>query len=196
MSYIQARELKKLRREQVLSVLTQYFNIEFPVEEHVFANCVRLKLSSVHPDKVGDEFREEFQQLQELLKMKDEWSSFIFAGSVQSKILTTTDGTPLTELGQGLGTHKNGVPCKECKGKGYLRFHTPEVSICNVCQGLRMVERTNSEGRSYIRICYVCNGKGVRWLPDVPFYQKCWKCKGKGETEIFNPVIPKGRLTA
>lgn len=49
--------------------------------------------------------------------------------------------------------------------------------------------------------CVGCNGKGYqmnrRWslsARDREYASVCYSCKGTGETEIFNPVIPKGLL--
>ena len=184
------RQLAKLREEQVVQVLGAYFKCEFPMPEQDFMQLIKSAKQQAHPDKGGD--MEEFQQLMEITSMLHSWV-FLFQSSANSPHCCT-DGTLLTELGHGVGPNRNGVACRECDGYGYRTQEVPQTKWCFVCKGAGSVIRTNFKGVQYVRDCYVCNGTGVVDDGVRVKHHKCWACKGVGEKEIFNPVLPKGRI--
>ena len=136
----------------------------------------------------------------------------------------TIDDAPLYKLGLGLGPTKNGIDCSECNHKGYTEhFRVGYTTTCPTCNGIgevpliRRCRHCNGSGRFTQRRsrrevdCRACGGSG-KSIPDmIPCpkcfgegllygktdqvdYRKCYHCGGTGETEIYNPVLPKGRL--
>ena len=97
----------------------------------------------------------------------------------------TTSGTPLSELGHGVGPGKNGLTCEVCDGRGYQS--TVDLKACPDCR--------YSGWGSDIVYCYTCRGTGE--IPTVKrIYYTCYNCEGIGEKEMFNPVLAKGLLAA
>lgn len=64
------------------------------------------------------------------------------------------------------------VDCYKCKGTGIFT-HPYRRMFCPRCRGTKKVQETDKQ---------------------KTYYERCSKCNGTGEIEIFNPVIPKGRL--
>ncbi|OHB14360.1 MAG: hypothetical protein A2431_00725 [Candidatus Zambryskibacteria bacterium RIFOXYC1_FULL_39_10] len=81
-------------------------------------------------------------------------------------------------------------PCKYCRGTGKFRqARTGRVVDCNACKGSGMFEHNTSCH------CFSCLGTGTIFSQtEEGHYLKCVECGGKGEIEIHNPVLPKGRL--
>jgi len=142
--------------------------------------------------------------------------------SSQGVQFVTTDGTPLYELGLGLGPLKNGRDCERCQHKGF----TEEKSLfgsrlctncdwdgqtygdvtCRSCNGTGQFKQTRSErvvecraclGRGVRRgrrPCPICQGKTFVGGSEKITYTKCYECKGTGEIELFNAAFPKMRI--
>lgn len=137
-------------------------------------------------------------------------------------VLKTTGGTPLSELGLGFGISKNGCDCNVCNHKGYVShtssaiercthclFGSTSDRKCRPCKGTgeftqkhsnRVVSCRDCKGKGFFQTpyyhkCEWCNGLfyTVYKTPTI-LYDICTLCKGVGEIEIFNPVIPKGLL--
>lgn len=126
-----------------------------------------------------------------------------------------TTGTCPDCQGEGIFS----VACKKCKGSGkYKNLRIGKViGDCNLCGGSgkfyppykvaseatfwgifgRPQYKVLHNGKS-IRVndCKRCNGMGEvdTTDKDKPIYVKCDECDGKGEIQIFNPVIPRGLL--
>lgn len=75
-----------------------------------------------------------------------------------------------------------GKSCKRCKGEGWF-----EWTMVGDSQSLYRKRRLSR--------CNTCHGQG--FLPGTAhaFYHTCHECKGKGELECWNPVLPKGLLS-
>lgn len=97
--------------------------------------------------------------------------------------------------------------CPDCKGIGKVRTRkSKQVVQCRVCLGkgkvkvrrayradFQTVGRLKNEGFA----CPECHGFKTALFDDdaKPIYSTCRDCRGAGAIRIFNPVIPKGRLT-
>jgi DnaJ-class molecular chaperone len=121
---------------------------------------------------------------------------------------------------KGQGYHLStigGVPCEYCNGQGtYSRLYRP----CPICFPDKR-ERVGEVAESYatlrlyarlgcrrckgygkviwlqlptgkIKKCHVCGGEGVKKGELVATL--CYTCKGKGETQMWNPVLHRGLL--
>ncbi|MBI4090476.1 MAG: hypothetical protein HY422_00460 [Candidatus Komeilibacteria bacterium] len=152
-------------------------------------------------------------------------SSGVLSEGSSCRELTTVDGTPLSELGLGLESTVNGIDCpaclhkgytvtygigyrvctecdeygtqpctfacKSCKGTGRFKQRLGRVVACRTCQGSGTFKHPYSS-----RPCRVCGGtKTCLTKTEQANYHKCWECHGKGEVPMWNPVLPKGRLT-
>ena len=110
----------------------------------------------------------------------------------------TVDGTPLSELGLGLGPTTNGKDCPnpKCGGRGYETHHGPAWKVCPVETCFRgLVTYKHWDTVEHItRYCFVCDGLGQVRASGNVYYVKCRQCDGTGEVINFNPVIPKGAL--
>lgn len=211
--------------QKILELLHTHFNItEIPVEFQTYRKAYKAACISAHPDHGGDEGT--FQAMFDAHKVicKASASHEIFSDR-KPTVEQTTCGTPLMELGLGLGPTTNGRPCVYCKGRGYEIFHgkswkvcevcdvdgtLPRVFLCKNCKGTGIFTQKNGRvvkcrtcnaglfAHPRLRsICSVCNGTKTVYDHDenAVFYHKCPQCKGTGEIEIMNPVLPKGLLT-
>ena len=152
----------------------------------------RAAVKKTHPDMGGTEsdFRAIQTEYERLLLLAQETG----ADGKDS----TIDGTPLSELGMGLGPTKNGKECLDCNGKGYNEYR----SGSNYVPCPNTVHMIN-------RRCALCGdtacsnrwswwfGRKEHWVRSKKkiIYHKCSHCKGTGEVEIFNPAFPKGFIT-
>lgn len=203
-----------------------------PITEEVLELLYRKQRSEAHPDKGGT--KERFHEIKvaynvicnEGVILKRNGINSV--GNAEHLPSHTVDGTPISELGKGIGTTKNGVPCTHCRGEGYSKFEDTylEVVVCSSCDGSGKVPKTfdcrdckgtgkfttartkrevecrrcKGTGKwihpTFVRRCWTCKGTGQVWgerIAHITFHV-CWRCTGKGETEIFNPVLPKGLL--
>lgn len=96
-------------------------------------------------------------------------------------------------------TGKNVGECRVCLGSG--RFYPaakrsgmrdPRLFFGGFVAEVRVVLKN---GRVvYADACRRCDGRGQAWVNDQnkPFYVRCGECKGVGEIQIYNPVLPRG----
>jgi len=224
-------------RRLVLAV----FGLEFPPTLDALKRAYRILAKAQHPDLGGS--KEAFQQLQLSYELLTK-SPFI-RESVESPAFgteATVDGTPLAELGLGLGPTVNGTDCRACGHHGFTTTFEKKWVICDRCDELggeyclecrgtgkfklrsgRLVECRRCKGSMYEatpftqhrtrfssifgyarsifdrtrRTCRFCKGSKRQVIGDKsrPVYYRCGDCSGSGEVRIWNPVIPKGRLT-
>lgn len=138
-----------------------------------------------------------------------------------SEPLVTVAGESLTELGLGLGPSKNGRDCGVCQHRGYNEERPEGWKRCIWCdcgwsytQPCQRCQGTGNGPKQKPNACPQCKGKAVfhhhravkcRECKGVGgtavkigtvLYYMCSNCKGTGEIEIFNPVLPKGLLTS
>lgn len=90
------------------------------------------------------------------------------------------------------GSAPREFPCCACNGTGkFTQMRTKKVVDCRVCNGTGVFKHPRLKMR-----CPKCQGNKTIWGKDSnsPIYEVCDKCKGKGEVEIWNPVLRKGVL--
>lgn len=168
------------------------FGLTLPLSLTEFKRAYRVAAKTLHPDNetFGDaESFIEMQKAYELLAKTPE----AFEGAPPSTI-TTVDGTPLSELGKGLGPTTNGQICPECDGNGYestegfgswkvcdrcISGRVPRTFTCRPCKGTGKFTQKNS-GR--IVDCRVCKGTGVFHHPTLTM--DCPICGGTATVRI------------
>jgi DnaJ-class molecular chaperone len=205
-----------------LSRLAEYhFGLQLPVASISLKKAYRRKSLELHPDAGGDERL--FKEMQAAYNTLVEHSSIIFEGETEyGGEAKTVEGIPLSELGLGLGPTTNGTDCPDCGHRGYVENHGSRTKRCDhctlglvrsakcrACSGTGRFEQRRSKrvvecrvcrgsGRFIYRrpvYCSTCGGTGVVWEETgAVTYGKCYKCKGKGEIPIWNPVIQKGAM--
>ena len=216
-----------MNKEQLLKQLKKYFEIDsLPISKSEFKQKYRNACLRFHPDSGGNEndFKDMFNFYNEIIKISK--SIRIFLDCDLESENKTQCGTPLIELGLGLGPTINGIQCNNCKGRGYEINYGTSFHVCGVCDLFGFVKKrypckscsgtgkfTQKSGR--IVDCYRCNGTGKFIHPthkircpkcmgtktiygrsEKKYYVKCYQCNGTGEIEMFNPVLPKGLLKA
>jgi DnaJ-class molecular chaperone len=96
------------------------------------------------------------------------------------------------------------MTCPQCKGsKGFTSILGHHVT-CLRCNDVGRVviphPKSHRNKRDWYfqdpRWCTVCGGTKIRYTEDKESksYRRCGSCMGTGETRIYNPVIPKGRI--
>jgi DnaJ-class molecular chaperone len=161
----------------------KYFGVDLPVFSTVLKSKFRELSRKLHPDVGGNEtaFKDMKAAYDAIQK-----AGMVIQGDIASsadadkKILRTSDGTPLTELGLGLGPNTNGKDCMECAGRGYRAWEDRNRRIHHQCYGIG---------------CRACKYRGYFEAEAVMKYRKCEACEGKGEIKIYNPVILKGAMS-
>ncbi len=207
--------------------------IKSPFNETELKRRFRRMAEITHPDK-NSTSSEKFVQVKEAYDLLKNLCEILPPDE--------TNGLDLSEFGHGLPFNKNGIPCKECEGKGYsFSVETIDVDVecpkckgdganwalCRVCNGTgewknkKTCRVCEGKGKFYylakqrlsrftfnyyhfvryikgryreVQRCSECSGKGnvAKPLVEKKYYYKCHMCKGCGEIEIYNPVLPKG----
>lgn len=233
--------MRTINEGQAIELLHIHFNFEAPVAFEDVKKKYRQESKRLHPDSGSPDCSEEafktlggaFDNLKRLYQL----GSPLFDAEPQEEVeggepqpakmpRETVDGTPLSELGLGLGPTTNGRECIRCEQRGYTitkehgkgrcqkcagRGMQPREYHCKACGGTGKFTQRRS-GR--VVDCRVCNGTGkfrhhflTEWCRACDatgtasndrvthiYAMKCYECKGTGETEVWNPVLPKGRL--
>jgi DnaJ-class molecular chaperone len=155
--------------------------VTLPVKREDLKKAYRQRAKELHTDTSGTDSKEDFILMRKAYECLCEADVF----SDGPKREFTEEGTPLSDLGLGL-KNKNGKQCVTCKGVGYRTVQqwrifprVPGTRPCSFCTFLG-----SSLG------CSRCDGKFNRRL--VSIHLICAPCQGSGETEMFNPVLPKG----
>jgi len=159
------------------------FGLTFPFSDSQLKSAFREAAKRLHPDTSGSDG-------EMFIVMKKLYDVLLSEAQDTSKasLLFTVDGTPLPELGKGLGSMKNGVDCPKCNHKGFFERKEMKWGRCWGCQGKGFLRRGGF-------VCLYCFGTGTVGVgEEVRVYYKCSDCGGTGEKEVMNPVIPKGRL--
>lgn len=169
----------------------KYFHVELPVLSSVLKSAFRAAAKQLHTDTGGDKnafisMKETYDKIQEM-GLVVQTDADLPAASW--KVLCTVGGTPLSDLGLGLGPTVNGRDCETCLGKGYTAFTQRQRVTCPRCFG-------GGDGWGSHPFCAVCRGRGtVEVGPAVTRYHQCGVCEGTGEIKIYNPVILKGAMS-
>jgi DnaJ-class molecular chaperone len=93
----------------------------------------------------------------------------------------------------GTGGEPREFSCRPCRGSGRVRqARTGEEVSCRLCFG------TGKFKHPLLKDCVHCYGTGesrtgAERVKRI-YALKCYDCKGTGEIQVLNPVLPKGRL--
>ena len=216
-----------------------HFGLTPPFTPDVLKAAYKRRCKELHPDAGGTNaaFQEMHEAYHSLVRLQRD-AGGIFSESGENGTANvaekngfpyfTSDGTPLTELGLGLGPMKNGVGCAECAGRGYYpkqcaHYTQMDCEHCNVfggipkevpCAACRATGKFTQRHTGRVVDCRKCEGTGVFKHPyllnrcpfclgarrhikvtyEGEYYERCWKCRGTGETEVWAPALPKGRV--
>lgn len=157
--------------------------VPFTVDE--IKTAFRKKAFVTHPDHGGS--KEEFIQVKQAY-------DFLYPFATNKETATTTaEGDLFANLGKGLGDTVNSKLCDKCYGNGWIKISHDKVIFdyeCPVCHGKGYI------GRNWFNICTACFGSGGigEKLVKSTLIHTCHKCKGTGQIEILNPVLPKNRM--
>lgn len=233
--------MRTINEGQAIDLLHIHFDFEAPVAFEDVKKKYRQESKRLHPDSGSPDCSEEafkalsgaFDNLKQLYQLGSrlfdaEPLEEVAEGEPQPPKMPreTVDGTPLSELGLGLGPTTNGRECTRCEARGYtiVKEHgkskctkcngsggQPREFVCNACYGsgkftqrrsgrvvdCRVCEGTGKFKHNFLKEwCAACDGTGRASNDRVThiYAMKCYECKGTGETEVWNPVLPKGRL--
>ena len=196
-----------------------------PTTRNAIKVAYRRAANLEHPDRSRHpQAKERFHAVQAAYELLQKDTSVLDV--VESLVTLTEEGDELAKLGKGLGPTTNGLSCEDCKGMGYVgyasqrtscpncrnagfrteyrcmkcsgtgsfRMRSGNVGQCFACKGsgwyIRRFERT------FANSCPSCLGIGTVASKQVKSYHTCYKCKGKGELPMWNPVLPKGFLAS
>jgi DnaJ-class molecular chaperone len=154
----------------------RYFNIQLPITESILKSAFRRASRELHPDTGGDHER--------FVEMKRTYDAILKANlvladdgaTIVDSILRTVDGTPLTDLGLGLGPNTNGRDCETCDHRGWHKHEERKSADCKVCDG---------SGVTYF--CFACRGSGKFTLRSDRQVE-CRDCRGNGVRAAHRPV--------
>lgn len=234
--------MRTITEGQAIELLELHFGLSAPVAFEDVKKKYRKESKRLHPDSGSSDSSEDafkalsgaFDGLKQLYQIgsrlfdAEPMSDDAAEGEQQPPKMPreTVDGTPLSELGLGLGPTTNGRECTECDSLGYKVVHEHDFVDCSKCEGsgqqprefqcracngsgrftqrrsLREVDCRVCQGTGrfkhpfYTEWCHGCNGTGRGSGNKVTriYILKCYTCRGTGETEVWNPVLPKGRL--
>lgn len=205
------------------AMLARYLGLSAPVTIKELKSGYRKKAMEYHPDlnPNGTELFKEFQQVYEWLTSPGIMETIAVAGEVEL-VSRTIDGIPLSELGLGFDNTKNGIDCPDCSHTGYKRVVEEKIHLCRECFGAgyayantctactgtgkftqknskKVVDFLRCKGAGTIHYrtltrCTACVRGYVTNRTEKVTFHTCYRCRGVGELEIFNPVIRKGLL--
>lgn len=197
----------------------KFFGKSLPMTPDELKSSFRAAAKRLHTDTSGQEATKEmFIQMNQFYQELQKVSWAITGGNQPKK---TGSGDLLSELGLGLGPLKNGRDCVKCDHKGYTEEHSSGFvncqdcfggwtysQKCNMCRGSGKYIKNRVVGVCFachgtkiytgtrLQRCESCKGDGGKSIKTgTIIYHTCYDCKGTGEIEIHNPVIPKGWLT-
>ena len=196
-----------------LELLHIHFKLDAPVAFEDVKKKYKQESKRLHPDlhPGTDGIEEAFKALSgayDSLKQLYQLGSRLFDAEPLEDVVegepkppsmprTTIDGTPLSDLGLGLGPTTNGRECARCEQRGYTILREHGRMPCPKCGGRNMFNGRGEFQYPFRNMCTACNGTGKSPTERVTriIAMKCGDCKGTGEIEIANPALPKGRLT-
>lgn len=163
----------------------EQFGMSLPLTMEVLKTAFRTRAKELHTDTSGDQrtkdlFIEMRRAYDFLVKLQD--SNFVFgkaeAGGPTRGAMETVDGTPLYELGLGLGHMKNGKDCERCQHKGYTEEedfpdHFGLWDYCYKCNPRGQIRTTG--------VCRPCNGTGKFTQERTKRVVECRVCTGTGK---------------
>lgn len=163
--------------------------VELPITANALRTAFRRRAAEEHPDKSKHpKAAERFIAVQSAFDFLNE-SVYVVGAPAAAKC---EDGTPLTELGLGLGPTINGKPCPECRGRGYKEIHErARCSDCRIgflgfrweyrCRRCSGTGRFTRNGRD-VGECFACSGLGwhIDRNPSSLGYNRCQTCHGTG----------------
>lgn len=168
---------------ETLSINT--FDLRFPLSEEELKAKFRAKAKEHHPDSGKDEDATQFIKIKEAFNLLIMYKTdpAVFADGQQRPLMTFND-IPLSELGRGLGSDKNGVPCENCEGKGYTtEIRSERWQTCETCEGM---------GCTLVwPKCRPCRGTGRFTQKYTGKEVDCRVCKGTGEFRGVNGENPR-----
>lgn len=167
-----------------IELLKVHFDLDAPVAFEDVKKKYRQQSRLVHPDVGGS--AEEFGELSKafgFLKQLYEQGSDIFdtepLGAAKDDRHSakmprkTVDGTPLSDLGLGLGPTTNGRVCSNCDQRGYTVTKEHARERCKKCAG------TGSQPCEYP--CEFCSGTGKFTQRRSRRVVDCRVCRGTGQ---------------
>lgn len=168
---------------------SEVFGLELPCSREDYQGAYRAKARELHPDnqETGDE--EAFKFLQKVNDLMKELPRVFTIGTKNGQNQGeqfTTDGTPLYELGLGLGPRINGKNCPDCNKKGYRTTQGTAWSYCSSCDDSGMTW-VNTE---VLTDCKYCKGSGKFTQARSRRVVDCRACRGSGK---FRRVEPSRR---
>jgi len=213
--------VKSLSPEEGRKLSFQFFGVALPLTRDELKSQFRSACKRLHTDTSGSDTKDKFIAMKAFYdQLCDQNPSWAFSDGGKKEILTTS-GDRLSDLGLGMPPNKNGRDCTDCNHKGYQEREVGGVERCSWCmmgwaysQPCRRCKGTgkfsNKAGKvvgecfnckgsgihqcNSVTRCAVCKGQGYKIVPTGVEYVVCASCQGVGEIEIYNPVIPKGRL--
>lgn len=145
--------------------------IKLPTTANALKSAYRRRSRIVHPDhSVAIDAKEQFQALAaayEYAQTQPSWIAEGYDGPSESSFCE--DGTPLSDLGQGLGPTTNGKPCDGCDAKGFTSYSAEMVQCPDCRPGIRNVQYR----------CRRCGGDGM-FKRDGRAMGQCNGCRGGG----------------
>jgi len=160
---------------QIPELVQRYFYLALPVSIEDLKRAFRNRSKELHPDAGGD--HEEFICMKQVYDLVMSMSGVpgIIRSNGTSKETCTTDGTPLYELGLGLGPTKNGKDCPRCDRRGYTVQFGIAWKVCTECDEFGRVPRMSTVN------CKYCGGTGKFTQRRSGRVVDCLACKGTGK---------------
>lgn len=116
------------------------FGLALPTTLDELKKAFRKKAKQLHSDVGGsDAGFIKLKQAYDALLAAAGYLSGVFEGENAARELTTAEGHPLSGLGLGLGSMKNGRDCSRCQRKGYTEERGIEWKVCEHCDEFGMV---------------------------------------------------------
>jgi len=181
--------------DAIEELVSRHFHIEPPFSSTDLKRAYKKRCLELHPD-IGGSTRD-FMEMQKAYSAIMEHAGSLFQDEEEFlKVKVTLDGTPLSELGLGLGP-ANGCDCPKCDHRGYIALKQQAFTTCPHCIDGLTNKRTfdckycNGTGKFTQRRsgrvvdCKACNGSG-EFVKTYPRARFCEKCGGSAVTKDTN----------
>jgi DnaJ-class molecular chaperone len=193
-------------------------NPPIPIEK--LMQIYRAKAQELHPDKESGshekflELKQAFDLFRTLVRDERSYDSTVYTTNgialhTLGKGLGNKNGLTCTDCeGRGYNSypkHKysdcphckgHGNICCDCSGTGkFIQKNTKREVSCKTCEGQGFISDITPyiNWRKFQRsMCIHCWGSGRGYYETTELaHEFCHKCKGTGETEMWNPVLQK-----
>jgi len=163
----------RMETDNPYKLAKKFFGLSLPTTVDKLKSAFRNQCKILHTDTSGKDTKTAFIEMKKAYDQLVHATDLVSANGDHALEKKTVDGTPLSELGLGLGPTKNGKDCPSCQHKGYVRRFGRSWKVCEICDEIGSVPKEFT--------CRSCKGTGRFIQRNSRKEVGCLTCKGTGK---------------